>query len=167
MWFWFVFMIVVNTLHTFYRVSTLFFDKLRFYQLFKTVRHKYDEDVTKCLEYVLSKCQVADWFVMYQLSKNCNQYFFREFIRELAIELKLRPKKSKSRGSVGNGTLRRDNLTTNMGLATLKSADKAQERLINMFKGDAETGSRIGDQGSDEKSEVQKMEKYPDYWKEE
>ena len=58
--------------------------------------------MTKCLEYVLSKCQVADWFVMYQLSKNCNQYFFREFIRELAIELKLRPKKSKSRGSVGN-----------------------------------------------------------------
>ena len=57
--------------------------------------------MTKCLEYVLSKCQVADWFVMYQLSKNCNQYFFREFIRELAIELKLRPKKSKSRGSVG------------------------------------------------------------------
>ena len=142
------------------------------------MRHKYDEDVTKCLEYVLSKCQVADWFVMYQLSKNCNQYFFREFIRELAIELKLRPKKSKSRGSVGkhlslpslsikhlsylktycstwkdsslyfkgNGTLRRDNLTTNMGLGTLKSSDKAQERLINMFKGDVETGSRHGDQ---------------------
>jgi len=58
--------------------------------------------VTKCLEYVLSKCQVADWFVLYQLSKNTNQYFFREFIRELAIELKLRPKRSKSRGSVGN-----------------------------------------------------------------
>ena len=37
MWFWFIFMIIVNTLHTFYRVSTLFFDKLRFYQLFKTV----------------------------------------------------------------------------------------------------------------------------------
>ena len=114
---------------------------------------------------------------MYQLSKNCNQYFFREFIRELAIELKLRPKKSKSRGSVGknlslpslsikhlsylktycstwkesslyfkgNGTLRRD-LATNMGLGTLKSSDKAQERLINMFKGDLETGSRHGDQ---------------------
>merc|ERR1712109_217300 len=71
----------------------------------KTVRHKYDEDVTKCLEYVLSKCQVADWFVLYQLSKNTNQYFFREFIRELAIELKLRPKKSKSRGSVGKPSL--------------------------------------------------------------
>ena len=66
------------------------------------VRHKYDEDITKCLEYVLSKCQVGDWFVLYQLSKNCNPYFYSEFIRELAIELKLRPKKTKSRGSVGN-----------------------------------------------------------------
>merc|ERR1719499_2184099 len=130
-------MIVLNTCHVFYRVATLFFDKLRFYQLFKTFRHKYDEDVTKCLEYVLSKCQVADWFVMYQLSKNCNQYFFREFIRELAIELKLRPKKSKSRGSTystwkdsslyfnkGNGTLRRDmsNFGANMGMGTLKTS---------------------------------------------
>ena len=38
-------------------------------------------------------------------------------------------------------------LTTNMGLGTLKSSDKAQERLINMFKGDTETGSRHGEQG--------------------
>ena len=37
MWFWFVFMIIINTIHTFYRVATIFFDKLRFYQIFKTV----------------------------------------------------------------------------------------------------------------------------------
>ena len=116
---------------------------------------------------------MADWFVLYQLSKNTNQYFFREFIRELAIELKLRPKRSKSRGSVGNaillfpfchapfhktystwkdsslyfskgnGTLRKDNLS--MGLGTLKTGDKAQERLINMFKGgDMDSGSHQG-----------------------
>jgi len=147
MWFWFVFMIIIQTFHTFYRVSTLFFDKLRFYQLFKTVRHKYDQDVTKCLEYVLDKSQVADWFVLYQISKNTNQYFFREFIRELAIELKLRPKRSKSRGSVGNGTLRRDN----MGLGTLKSSDKAQDRLMNMFKGDMDAGSRLDQHGPNRK----------------
>lgn len=34
----------------------------------------------------------------------------------------------------------------NMGMGTLKTSDKAQDRLINMFKGDMETGSRIGDQ---------------------
>ena len=48
----------------------------------------------------------------------------------------------------GNGTLRRDmgNLGANMGLGTLKTSDKAQDRLINMFKGDMDTGSRLGDQ---------------------
>merc|ERR1719483_190754 len=93
LWFWFVFMGIISTIFTFYRISPIFFDKLRFMLIFKTVRHKYDEDITKCLEYVLSKAQVGDWFVLYQLSKNCNPYFYREFIRELAIELKLRPKK--------------------------------------------------------------------------
>merc|ERR1711994_607499 len=75
--------------------------KLRFQLLFKTVRRKYDEDIRKCLEYVLSKCQIGDWFVLYQLPKNCNPYFFREFIKELAIELKLRPKRSRGLGSMG------------------------------------------------------------------
>ena len=48
----------------------------------------------------------------------------------------------------GNGTLRKDmsNFGANMGMGTLKTSDKAQDRLINMFKGDMETGSRIGDQ---------------------
>lgn len=150
LWFWFVFMGITSTIFSFYRISTIFFDKLRFMLIFKTVRHKYDEDITKCLEYVLSKSQVGDWFFLYQLSKNCNPYFYREFIRELAIELKLRPKKTKSRGSVGNGTLRRDmgNLGPNMGMGTLSRSnpDKTQDRLINMFSRDLETGSRTGDQ---------------------
>ena len=63
------------------------------------IRHKYDKDVQKCLTYVLSKAQLGDWFVLYQLSKNYNPYFYREFIKELAIELKQRPKKSKALSS--------------------------------------------------------------------
>merc|ERR1711971_1497718 len=115
----------------FYRICTLFFEKLRFQLLFKTVRHKYDEDIKKCLEYVLSKCQMGDWFVLYQLSKNCNPYFFREFIKEFAIELKLRPKRSRGLGSMGNGTLRRD---VGGGLGTLsRSIPEKGERLLNMF----------------------------------
>ena len=133
------------------------FDGIRFSLLYKTVRSKYDDDIRKCLEYILrcvwtlrilnivwqkqkltnliktfSKGQIGDWFVLYQLCKNCNPYFFRwklflvfsylnvecvrktksrlkskvgcfrEFIRELAIELRHRPKRSKSRShSIG------------------------------------------------------------------
>ena len=61
------------------------------------VRHKYDKSSHKCLKYLLTKSQLGDWFVLYQLSKNCNKYFYREFIKELAIELKRKPKKSKGR----------------------------------------------------------------------
>merc|ERR1712055_944502 len=107
-WFWFVFMGITSTIFTFYRICTLFFEKLRFALLFKTVRHKYDEDITKCLEYVLSKSQVGDWFVLYQLSKNCNPYFYREFIRELARELRAKPKK-RTRSKSGSDTIKRRN----------------------------------------------------------
>ena len=57
------------------------------------VRRKYDDDIRKSLDYVLAKGHIGDWFVLYQLSKNCNPYFYREFIRELARELKAKPKK--------------------------------------------------------------------------
>ena len=40
--------------------------------------------------------------MLYQLCKNCNPYFFREFIRELAIEIKNRPKKSKSTATLAS-----------------------------------------------------------------
>mgnify|MGYP001237473094 CR=1 FL=1 len=61
------------------------------------IRHKYDKSSHKCLKYLMTKCHLGDWFVLYQLSKNCNKYFYREFIKELAIDLKRRPKKSKCR----------------------------------------------------------------------
>jgi len=156
LWFWFIFMFIVSLFYIFYRIATLFFEKLRFLLIFRTVRHKYDEDIRKCLEYVLAKAQIGDWFVLYQLSKNCNQYFFREFIRELAIELKLRPKKSKSKGSVGNGTLARHSALGTLNRSDMKSKEGGgPERLLNLFSRserggveDMEPGNRMADQQS-------------------
>merc|ERR1719244_2172075 len=99
LWFWYAFLIPYSVLSLFYRVFTLFFDSIRFGLIYKVIRHKYDKDIHRCLTYVLSKSQLGDWFVLYQLSKNCNPYFYREFIKELAIELKHRPKKSKALSS--------------------------------------------------------------------
>jgi len=163
LWFWFMFLFTVSIFFVFYRICTLFFEKLRFQLLFKTVRHKYDEDIRKCLEYVLSKCQIGDWFVLYQLSKNCNPYFFREFIKEFAIELKLRPKRSRGLGSMersyddqwkesslyfakGNGTLNRN---VGGGLGTLsRSIPEKGERLLNMFtKGEFDNSRPADNQG--------------------
>ena len=86
----------------FSRIITIFFSGVRFGLLYRTVRRKYDDDIRKSLQYVNNKCYIGDWFVLYQarknsnkmysfnlmnifqLAKNCNPYFYREFIRELA-----------------------------------------------------------------------------------
>merc|ERR1711876_97196 len=86
----------VSVIYLCYRLVTLMFHGVRYSLLYRKVRRKYDEDMPRSLDFILAKGQLGDWFVLYQLSKNCNPYFFREFIKELARELKSRPKKSKS-----------------------------------------------------------------------
>jgi len=99
LWFWYAFLIIFSIGFVFYRVTTLFFENIRFGLIYKSIRHRYDTDVHTSLKYVLSKGQIGDWFVLYQLCKNCNRYFYREFIKELAIELKQNPKKSRAGSS--------------------------------------------------------------------
>jgi hypothetical protein len=117
LWFWYFFLGPVSIFFIFFRLMTILFDGVRFSLIYKTIRHKYDDDVRKCLTYVLNKGQIGDWFVLYQLCKNCNKYFFRQFIKELAVELKCRPKRSKALSYNGKnstlsrvGTLPRDKL---------------------------------------------------------
>ena len=46
-----------------------------------------DKFTRKAIKVVMAKCYIGDWFVLYQLSKNVNMYFFRAFMRELKHEL--------------------------------------------------------------------------------
>lgn len=121
LWFWYAFLGPVSVLFIFYRFLTLLFDGVRFSLIYKTIRHKYDDDVRKCLEYVLNKGQIGDWFVLYQLCNNCNPYFFRQFIKELALDLRQKPKRSRS--SLSNGK------TNTMNRNTL-SKDKDKDKLL-------------------------------------
>jgi len=95
LWFWYAFLVPVSFIFGFYRLFTILCYTIRFNLLYKTICHKWDKDIRKCLHFVLAKCQLGDWFVLYQLCKNCNPYFFREFIKELARELKRKPKETK------------------------------------------------------------------------
>ena len=70
------------------------------YHLYSQIRHQFDGDLKNHLQSILDQGQIGDWFVLYQLSKNSNYYFYREFIRELAKDLKQKPKQSLS-GSSG------------------------------------------------------------------
>ena len=52
-----------------------------------------DAEARKATKIVSNKCYLGDWFVLYQISKNANMYFFRAFIKELKISLVPRKKK--------------------------------------------------------------------------
>ena len=68
--------------------------KIAFYISFPAkIGNTNDASARKAVSYVVSKCYVGDWFVLYQISKNVNMYFFRVFIKELRKDMKLNPKK--------------------------------------------------------------------------
>lgn len=65
--------------------------------LYNDIKHKYDDDVRVALKYVLARCKIGDWFVLFQLNRNVNVYFYRAFIKELRNELRGNPKVRKKR----------------------------------------------------------------------
>ena len=89
----------VSVIYLCYRLITLMFHGVRYSLLYRKVKRKYDDEMPRALDYILAKGQLGDWFVLYQLSKNCNPYFFREFIKELSHDLRAKPKKSRSEAS--------------------------------------------------------------------
>ena len=116
-WFWYVILGTISVFFLLWRMMTIVSSKLRFLLIYKTVsndcyagephyylysqiRHQFDGDLKNHLQSILDQGQIGDWFVLYQLSKNSNYYFYREFIRELAKDLKQKPKQSLS-GSSG------------------------------------------------------------------
>ena len=105
LWFWYLFLGPVSVLYLCYRLITLMFHGVRYSLLYRKVRRKYDVDIQRSLEFVLAKGQIGDWFVLYQLSKNCNPYFYREFIKELAKDMREKPKKSKSNAGSSTGNI--------------------------------------------------------------
>merc|ERR1712062_248532 len=53
-----------------------------------------DKKARNAIREIMSKCYIGDWFVLFQLSKNVNMYFFRAFVKELAKSLKLTKRSS-------------------------------------------------------------------------
>jgi hypothetical protein len=107
-WFWLVMLIFVSVPYFMFRICTIFFDYVRYALIISKCGRTNDPDVPKAIRYIMKDAYVGDWFVLHQLSKNVNTYFFREFVKELRVEMKDRPKRS--RGKRGkDGTLSRKN----------------------------------------------------------
>jgi len=81
-----------------YRIATIFFVPLRYLLFMGLIGTSDDEELKKSVRYVLSKSYLGDWFVLYQLGRNVNHYFMREFMKELKKDMSAKPKRSRSLG---------------------------------------------------------------------
>nr|XP_045616204.1 innexin inx2-like [Procambarus clarkii] len=86
LWFWFIIVAVCSGAGLLYRLAT-FLPIVRHTLL--RVRSRLSDSLTvRC---VTHKCQIGDWFLLYQLAKNMDPLIYKEFIIELANSLQGKP----------------------------------------------------------------------------
>ncbi|XP_019871472.1 innexin inx2 [Aethina tumida] len=83
LWFWFIILSVLTCISIIYRVCVIFGPKLRLYLLRARCRIAAQNQI----EIIAEKCEIGDWFVLYQLGKNIDPLIFKEIISDLAKKL--------------------------------------------------------------------------------
>lgn len=83
LWFWFLFIAVLSGLNLVYRTAVVVMPKFRLLLLRARSRLAPQEEV----ETITKKCQIGDWFVLYQLGKNIDPLIFKELVSDLAKRL--------------------------------------------------------------------------------
>lgn len=83
LWFWFVFLSVVTGISLLYRAAVIVGPQIRMYLLRARSRLAPHDQI----EAISRKCQIGDWFVLYQLGKNIDPLVYKELVADLAKKL--------------------------------------------------------------------------------
>lgn len=83
LWFWFLLVAVLSGLNLVYRTAVVVMPKFRLLLLRARSRLAPQDEV----ETITKKCQIGDWFVLYQLGKNIDPLIFKELVSDLAKRL--------------------------------------------------------------------------------
>lgn len=83
LWFWFIILTVVSGLSIIYRAAIVISPTVRLYLLRARSRLSPQDQI----ETISRKCQIGDWFVLYQLGKNIDPLIFKELVADLAKKL--------------------------------------------------------------------------------
>ena len=84
-WVWFCFLMFMGAMRVITRSTQIASSKVRYF-LMKMKMHRYFKNNAhvKHIQHYINECQIGDWFVLYQMSKNQNKRFFAEFLTVLA-----------------------------------------------------------------------------------
>ena len=85
-WVWFCVLMFMGTIRIFTRSFQVSSAKVRYF-LMKLKMYRYFENNAhmKHIHHYINDCQIGDWFVLYQMSKNQNKRFFAKFLALLAL----------------------------------------------------------------------------------
>ncbi|CAG2056642.1 unnamed protein product [Timema podura] len=83
LWFWFVLLSIVTGISLLYRAATVLGPQIRMYLLRARSRLAPHNEI----ETISRKCQIGDWFVLYQLGKNIDPLIYKELVADLAKKL--------------------------------------------------------------------------------
>lgn len=83
LWFWFVLLSVVTGLALLFRAIVIAGPQVRMYLLRARSRLAPQDQI----EAISRKCQIGDWFVLYQLGKNIDPLVYKELVADLAKKL--------------------------------------------------------------------------------
>ena len=108
-------LICISIPYFIFRLCTIFFEKVRYALIASKCGKVNDPEVGNSIRYIMQEAYGGDWFVLHQLSKNVNKYFFREFLKELRRELEAKPKHSHGRPT--------------QTVSRKKSSDKKEEQV--------------------------------------
>lgn len=78
LWFWFIGMVIVSGIAVIYRLFVCFVPQLRYYLLRARGRLASRQD----MHFMFERCEMGDWFFIYQLSKNVDSLAFKEICRD-------------------------------------------------------------------------------------
>ncbi|XP_043275151.1 innexin inx2 [Venturia canescens] len=81
LWFWFIILAILSGLSLAYRAAVVAGSKLRLVLLRARSRISSPKDI----DIIADKCQIGDWFVLYQLGKNIDPLIYKQLVADLAI----------------------------------------------------------------------------------
>ncbi|KAK4304115.1 hypothetical protein Pmani_023940 [Petrolisthes manimaculis] len=84
LWFWYILVAVLTGLALVYRIVILVAPPVR--KIMLRVRSSLTPSST--VDALSAKCQIGDWFLLYQLAKNMDPIIYREFLEELNHKMK-------------------------------------------------------------------------------
>jgi hypothetical protein len=82
-WFWLLFLGIVTSLIIAYRIVIVFSPYIRAFVL----RLRYKRVKKECIDTIIGKSYVGDWFLFYLLGQNIDSAIFKDVMHELAKKL--------------------------------------------------------------------------------